>query len=70
MLIYFYDIGGIIHFEFVPEGTTLSQTSYVEVVKRLIDTMRRKQIELWRAHSFLHHDNAAAHSSLRVSQSL
>jgi hypothetical protein len=28
---------GIIHFEFVPEGTTANQTFYVEVLKRPIN---------------------------------
>jgi hypothetical protein len=37
---------GIIHFEFVPEGTTVNQTFYV-VLKRLIDVVRRKRGELW-----------------------
>jgi hypothetical protein len=38
----FFDIRGIIHFEFAPEGTTVNQTFYVEVLKRLIDAVRRK----------------------------
>jgi hypothetical protein len=41
----------------------------VEVLKRLIGAMRRKRGELWRDRSLiLHHDNAPANSSLRVSQ--
>jgi hypothetical protein len=42
MLIFFFDIGDIIHFEFIPEETTLNQTFYVEVLKRLIDAVRCK----------------------------
>jgi hypothetical protein len=30
MLICFFDISGIIHYECVPEGTTVNQTFYVE----------------------------------------
>jgi hypothetical protein len=64
MLICFFDISGIIHFEFVPEGTTVNQTFYVEVLKRLLDAMRHSQ-ELWRDRSLvLHYDNVLAHSSL------
>jgi histone-lysine N-methyltransferase SETMAR len=71
MLICFFDIKGIIHIESVPEGTTVNQTFYVEMLKRLIDAVRRKRGELWRARSLiLHHDNVLAHSSLRVSQFL
>jgi histone-lysine N-methyltransferase SETMAR len=43
----------------------------VEVSKRHIDAIRRKRGELWRDRSLiLHHDNALARSSLRVSQCL
>jgi hypothetical protein len=64
-LICFFDISGIIHFKFVPEGTTVNQTFYVEVLKRLIDALRHKLGELWRDRSLiLHHVNALAHFSL------
>jgi hypothetical protein len=55
MLICFFDIRGIIHFEFVPEGTTVNQTLYVEVLKKLIDAMRRKQGDLQRDRSLILH---------------
>jgi hypothetical protein len=42
MLICFFDISSIVHFEFVVEGTTVNQTFYVEALKRLIDAARRK----------------------------
>jgi hypothetical protein len=37
-----FDITVIIHFELVPEGTTVNQIFYVEVLKRLIDAVRHK----------------------------
>jgi hypothetical protein len=65
MLIWFFDIRGIIRFEFVLEGTTIKQAFYMEVLKRLIDAMRHKRGELWGDHSLiLHHNNVLAHSSL------
>jgi histone-lysine N-methyltransferase SETMAR len=68
MLFCFFDIMGIIHFEFVPEGTTVNQTFFMDVLKRLIDAVRRKRGELWRDRSLvLHHGNVPAYSSLRVS---
>jgi hypothetical protein len=71
MLISFFDIRGVIHFEFVPRGTTANQTFYMEMLKRLIDALRHKQGELWRDYPLiLHHDIMKAHSSLRVSQFL
>jgi hypothetical protein len=48
----FFDIKGIIHFEFVPEGTAVNQTFYV-VLKRLIDAVRRKRGEFWRDRSLI-----------------
>jgi hypothetical protein len=71
MLICFLDIRNIIHFESVPEGTSVNQTFCVEVLRRLVVAVRSKRGELWRDRSLiLHHDNAPAHSSLRVSQFL
>jgi histone-lysine N-methyltransferase SETMAR len=71
MLICLFDIRGTIHFESVPKGTTVTQIFYVEVLKRLTDAMRHKRGKLWRDRSLiLHHDNAPAYSSLRVSQFL
>jgi hypothetical protein len=62
---------GIIHFDFVHEGTTVNQTFHVEVSKRFIDAVKRKRGDLWRARSLiLHPENAPAHSSLPVSQIL
>jgi hypothetical protein len=71
MLICFFDITGMIHFEFAPEGTNVNHTFYVELLKRFMDAVRRKRGGLWRDHSLiLNQDNAPVHSSLRVSQFL
>jgi hypothetical protein len=65
ILICFFDIRGIIHFEFVSEWTTINQTFDVKVMKRFIDVVSHKQGELWRDCSLiLHHNNAPAHSLL------
>jgi hypothetical protein len=62
-----FDIGGIIYFEFIPEETTVNQTFYVQVLKRLTDAVKRKRRELWRGRSLiLHRDNVLAHSSCRM----
>ncbi|PNF36184.1 hypothetical protein B7P43_G10686 [Cryptotermes secundus] len=42
MLTCFFDIWCIIHFEFVPKGTTVNETFNVKVLKRLIDSVRCK----------------------------
>jgi hypothetical protein len=71
MLLCFFDVRSIVHFEFLLEGTTVNQTFFVEVLKRLVDAMRRKRGELWRDGSLIVcHDNVPAHSSLGVLQYL
>jgi hypothetical protein len=58
MSICFFEITGT-NFEFLPEGTTFNETLYVEVLKRLIDAVRRKRWELWRERSLILHDSLA-----------
>jgi hypothetical protein len=47
MLIAFFDIKGIVHFEFIPQAKTVSQVYYVEILKRLREVVHRKGHELW-----------------------
>jgi len=49
MLISFFDANGIVHSEFVPNGQTVNQAFYLQVLKRLLDTVRRKRPELWQS---------------------
>ena len=45
MLISFFDANGIVHKEFVPPGQTVNQQFYLEVLKRLRDSVRKKRPE-------------------------
>jgi hypothetical protein len=65
-LITFFDIKGIIHFEFIPELKTVNQAyySFVEVLKLLREAKHKK----WPNDSILHHDNAPANKALSVKQ--
>ena len=43
MLIVFFDNEGLVHWEFVPNGQTVNSSFYIEVLKRLRDSIRRKR---------------------------
>jgi hypothetical protein len=51
----------------VPEGQTVNQVYYKEILRTLRERMRRKRPEMWKKGSWmLHHDNAPAHNALSV----
>jgi len=65
MLIVFFDIRGIVHHEFVPEGQTENAEFYCNVLRCLREDIRRKRPELWCAGNWLlHDDNAPSHGAL------
>ena len=69
MLIVFYDQQGIVHYEFVPEGQTVNQHYYIDVLRRLREDVRRKRPELWATGDwYLLHDNAPPHVAATVQQ--
>ena len=68
---FFFDASRVVHHEYLPEGSTVNQTYYIEVLKRLRDAIQQKRPELWRSGDwFFHHDNASAHSALRTHEFL
>jgi histone-lysine N-methyltransferase SETMAR len=71
MLIVFFDIRGIVHREFVPQGQTINKKFYCEVLRHLRENIRRKRSDLWRAKNWiLHDDNAPCHRALLVCEFL
>ena len=42
MLISFFDANGTVHKEFVPPGQTVNQQFYLQVLKRLYDSVLKK----------------------------
>jgi hypothetical protein len=71
MLIVFFDIRGIVHREFNPQGQTVNTKFYSEVLRRLRENIRRKRPDLWRAKNWiLHDDNAFCHRALLVREFL
>ena len=71
MLIMFFDVRGIVHSEFLPQGHTISQQVCKEILRLLLRSVREKRGELWLDKSWLlHHDNAPAHNALSIRQFL
>jgi hypothetical protein len=68
-LMTFCDIKGTVHFEFIPQGETVSQAYYVGTMKRLREVVLIKRPELWPNDWILHHENAPGHRAQAVSGS-
>jgi hypothetical protein len=65
MLILFFDYEGVVQHEFIPQDQTVNKEFYLEVLRRLRESIRKKTPESWKAKcSMLHHENAPVHSSL------
>ena len=55
MMIFFFDIRGIVHVDWVPEGQTVNQVYYKEVLTNLRERVRRKRPEMWKNGSWVLH---------------
>ena len=65
MLVTFFDVRGIVHKEFLPQGQTINQNIYKDILRRLMQSVREKRQELWDETSWvLRHDNAPSHNAL------
>ena len=71
MLMVFFDIRGIVHHEFAPEGQNVNAQFYCNVLRHLREDVRRKWPELWHAGNWLlHDDDAPSHRALVTSEFL
>ena len=48
LLTIFLDCNDVVHHEFLPEGRTVNKEYYLEVMRRLRETIRQKRTELWK----------------------
>ncbi|KAL7726506.1 hypothetical protein ACLKA6_001128 [Drosophila palustris] len=55
MLTVFFDIRGVVHSQFLPEGQTVNKEYYLGVMRRLRENVRRKRPDLWRNNSWILH---------------
>ncbi|GFG37988.1 hypothetical protein Cfor_02871, partial [Coptotermes formosanus] len=63
LMIVFFDIRGIVHVYWVPEGQTFNHIYYKEVLTNLRERVRRP--EVWKNGPLvLHQDNAPAHNAV------
>ena len=69
MLIVFFDVRGIVHFEFVPQGQTVNAACYLEVLRRLKRRVARVRPDIKDIFK-LHHDNALSHTAFDVTNYL
>ena len=71
MLITFFNQKSMVHYEFVPEGETVNQHFYQQVLICLHNRVQHSKWELWSDKSWLlHYDNAPAHNAISVRQLL
>jgi histone-lysine N-methyltransferase SETMAR len=55
---------GIVYYKYVPQGQTVNQQFYLQVLKRLRLSVSHKRPQKWVAGAWaLHHDNAPAHKA-------
>jgi hypothetical protein len=70
MCIVFFDIKGIVHFEFISQDQIVNQAYHVEIMNRFGTAVRRKRPGVYPNDWILRHDNAPAHKALSVKQFL
>ena len=71
LLITFFDNKGIIPKEFAPAGQTINAAFYQAILNRLLQRIWQVRLELYQTGILmLLHDNAPAHSAIRVCQFL
>ncbi|UYV71807.1 hypothetical protein LAZ67_9000480 [Cordylochernes scorpioides] len=59
LLTVFFDCRGVVHHEFLPQGRTVNNEYYLQVMRNLREAIRQKRPDLWKNKNWLlHHDIA------------
>ncbi|UYV73461.1 CLCN3 [Cordylochernes scorpioides] len=48
LLVTFFDIKGIVHYEYLENGQTINKESYLNIMRRVRESIRLKRSEMWR----------------------
>jgi hypothetical protein len=70
IVITFFDIKGIVHFEFIQHGQKVNKAYYLDILKRLREAVYRKRPKIWSNDWIFHHDNVSAHKAHSVCQAV
>ena len=71
MPIVFFDVHGIVFLEFLPQGQTINQNVYKDILRRFMSSVQEKKRKLLEMKSWLlHHDNASVHNTFSIWQFL
>ena len=71
ILMAFFHSEGIVHHKYAPDGQTINKEFYLQILRRLCESLHQKRLEKWQDGDWiLHHDNAPAHTSQLVQQFL
>ena len=76
MIVTFFDSEGLVHKQWIPEGQTVTKDVYLDVYLDVLRALLCRSImlkrpERWRKQDFiLHHNNAPAHTAIKVTEFL
>ena len=71
MIVTFFDSEGLVHKQWIPQGQKVTKDVYLDVLRALRRSIMVKRPERWRKQDFiLHHYNAPAHTTIKVTEFL